>query len=123
MTDTGASPPSPGSTAIVVERFRHPSLGHTLETDAAHEPGELTQAGIAYALAAVYILARDGLPGKPEDLWPWEDRVPGFTGDPARLLAKAGAMFAAEADQLDRRRRATLGAVDVVQVHPEAGPS
>lgn len=75
--------------------------------DDMHQDGELPDAGISYALEAVRIIQRD-----PESrthtalismFWPeeWSEWWKP-TADPIRNLVKAGALFAAEIDRLQR---------------------
>ena len=107
--------PSQGVVGIAIERDRQQDEGgHTPERDAAHKPGELAAAGMAYALAGYWALRHAaGLPrhdftsADPEDWWPWEP-VPGTTGDgppefdgddPVAMLKAAGALIAAEIDR------------------------
>jgi hypothetical protein len=108
---------------IAIERDRQQDEdGFTPEHDTRHEPGELAQAGIAFALAAYRSLRYQAqLPKRPpldryepEDVWPWEP-VAGTTGngppdfdgdDPVQLLKSAGALIAAEIDKRLAERQA-----------------
>ena len=120
--------PSQGVVGIAIERDRQQDdEGFTPDVDARHHPGELAQAGMAFALAAVQSLRHAaGITETliytegwdPEDWWPWhaEDAAttgngpPDFDGDdPVQLLRAAGALIAAEIDRHLAARQAAGG--------------
>ena len=93
---------------VLAERRRQvEGEGWTPEHDDEHDPGELSAAGSAYALAAADELhplsAGDGgFKSKSPDSWPWAESwwKPGT--DPRRMLVKAAALILAELERLDR---------------------
>lgn len=86
-----------GIEIIAAEREAHFSReGWTPERDDAYRKGELARAAVAYAFASYTNYC--GIPR----FWPW-DRSCWKIANPIRILAKAGALIAAE---IDRRLRA-----------------
>lgn len=76
-----------GSSLIATERRRQLDVeGYLPEHDQGHQPGELTDAAVAYIW-------------NDEPTWPWRD---GFKPGESRIrrLVKAGALVAAEIDRL-----------------------
>lgn len=101
--DTSDTPVS-GAKMIEQERQRQIDVeGWTPDHDARQVPGDLIMAAKCYAT-----VARDrilGLGRHPDDIriiehWPWERSWWKPTHDPVRMLAKAGALIAAEIDRL-----------------------
>lgn len=94
---------SPFLLAVIAERAAHESReGWTPEHDDAHNPGELAQAGAAYALHA------GTLSGTIPHEWPWLDgwwKPTGFRRD----LVKAAGLVIAEGDRFDRHRKKGRG--------------
>ena len=100
---------SKGAQIIATERLRQLTVeGWTPEHDDAHAAGELAQAAACYAWPAPR-------PIEVKKAWPWQlsDWKPELYGVPGataqektaariRVLAKAGALLAAEIDRLDR---------------------
>lgn len=89
-----------GISRIAAERQRQiDGEGYTPEHDNAHAEGELARAGAVYALRAV---GAGGLnPYDPMRYWPRDWHFKDFPDpDPLRMLAKAGALIAAELDRL-----------------------
>lgn len=94
-----------GVETIALERARQIEKGYDQAHDAEHDAGEFTSAALAYLTFANWQIdphhgwTRDMLDEHiMENLWPWDERD--FKpGDPARNLAKAGALIAAEIDR------------------------
>ena len=78
--------------------------GFTTQHDDEHDPGELSGAGVAYAIHAACELhpISDGLDfdEDPPDIWLWEK---GWwkPGDPRSNLVKAAALIIAEIEKID----------------------
>jgi len=91
---------SPGVALIAVERSRQVTAeGYTPEHDADHDRGQLALAAAAYALAA------SGRAPQGSVWWPFDDWDFKPGDDPVRMLAKAGALIAAELDRLIAKGR------------------
>lgn len=103
-----------GIEIIAAERQRQiEQEGWTPEHDDAHASGELIDAAICYAAAADGLRAGATVKeiewrilSKDFDtlIWPWESEWLKVSNDPARNLAKAGALIAAEIDRLQRAK-------------------
>lgn len=97
-----------GIELIAQERERQISVeGWTSGHDDGYPNGELAIAAACYAIqAATYFLDHKILLGKASRFiiqwWPWADKW-WKPRDPARDLAKAGALIAAEIDRISRR--------------------
>ncbi len=100
-----------GTQIITEERERQISQeGWTQAHDDEHRDYELSRAAAVYADAAG-LVAAGGESDKVkhsiltygcETPWPWTPEWLKITSDPIRLLAKAGALIAAEIDRLQR---------------------
>lgn len=98
--------------AVIAERHRQVDVeGWDHAHDDNHLPGELAQAGAAYALAMSSVgVARRGLNGIGTvlvhgfDLWPWT-RDWWKADDPRRNLVKSAALVIAEGEKFDRNRK------------------
>lgn len=92
--------PGTGTELIAAERQRQVTEeGCTPEHDATHWRGDLVKAAVVYALSSVYPPDPDGQPKWTiSDYWPrrWKFKP----APPVRMLAKAGALIAAEIDRL-----------------------
>jgi hypothetical protein len=92
---------------VVAERMRQiQEKGWTPEHDDEHDPGELSAAGAAYALAAADALhpasQGDGdFASVPPTCWCW-DLGWWKPGPPRRMLEKAAALILAEIEKFDR---------------------
>jgi hypothetical protein len=96
LRDQGAA--TGGAALIAAERRRQAEQeGWTPEHDASHHEGELARAAACYALAASAPFFANRI---ERGLWPplWDFK----SADPVRMLAKAGALIAAEIDRLLR---------------------
>ncbi len=92
-----------GAGLIAGERARQVSSeGWTPAHDDAHRTGELLDAGLSYGYAAINV----GHPAmaRPPKEWPWTEEWWKPSEDPVRNLVKAGALFAAEIDRVQRAR-------------------
>lgn len=114
----GGVPPVTGLDVIAEERARQVSVeGWTPEHDDGHDSGELAMAAACYAAPdLIYVEERHVNSVGFIDPWPWDEAddkrprdgnviVPSHRASPAnriRLLAKAGALIAAEIDRLQR---------------------
>lgn len=90
-----------GTDLIRAERERQiEEEGWTPEHDDEHACGELIDAGLSYVYSAI----NPGHPAMrtPPSEWSWDAEWWKPTGDPIRDLTKAGALFAAEIDRLQR---------------------
>lgn len=76
--------------------------GWTQEHDDEHDGGELTSAGVAYALVALEQVSGIEHWGESRHVqfWPWDMPFWKPSDDPIRNLVKAGALIAAEIDRL-----------------------
>lgn len=101
-------PLSPFMQAVIAERFRQVDVeGWSAEHDDTHLPGELAQAGAAYAMATnSTVVAKLGetIPVTGRDLWPWAWDW-WKTHDPRRNLVKSCALVIAEGERFDRNRK------------------
>jgi hypothetical protein len=93
---------------VLAERQRQISAeGWTPEHDDEHDPGELSAAASAYALAAADKVhpqsqGDGGFETKAPAVWPWSDIWWKPGRDPRRMLVKAGALILAEIERQDR---------------------
>lgn len=99
-----------GVLALVGERFRQiTEEGYDSRHDDIHDLAELATAGLCYAsLAQVQALALAAdeeftMSPEPPPSWPWDKEHWKPSLNPQRNLEKAGALFAAEWDRLERR--------------------
>ena len=81
--------------------------GWTPEHDDQHTGFELSKAASGYAcIALMKGLAPDSTHAEMRealgDMWPWDEAWLKMDGDAMRMLAKAGALIAAEIDRLQR---------------------
>lgn len=91
-----------GMSSIAAERDRQVSAeGFTLEHDDQYEDGQLLNAAICYAQAAIE--AERGQVLACPIRWPWNEIWWKTSPDPVRNLEKAGALIAAEIDRLKRK--------------------
>lgn len=122
-----------GVRSIADERARQRSdEGWTPEHDDHHTGGQLLDAAASYLLAArTSGTVLEVLQHTPPVFWPW-DRDWWKPGSVERMLAKAGALIAAELDRLARQPHppttaggstATLVVMDETHVHPAASSS
>lgn len=110
-----AGPDADAAVLVVAERERQVTAeGYTPEHDTDHQPGQLAQAGIAYAWdhasepGGKEWKIRHGYDGTvvgfPPECWPWDDdwwKPKSIQRD----LVRAGALIAAEVDAHHRRAR------------------
>jgi len=89
---------------IYAERRRQvDSEGWSLDHDDEHCTGELALAAAVYAAQAGLLWATTNSHREAVKwLWPFAG-PPKLTGDPRRMLIKAGALIVAEIERLDRR--------------------
>ncbi len=97
-----------GAEMIAVERRRQIDVeGFTTEHDDNHGLADLPLAAHCYyQLAGIQMAMRTGRPGDiptPSWAWPWEDKWWKPSLEPVRNLAKAGALFQAQIDFIERR--------------------
>lgn len=93
----------PGVERIAAERRRQiEAEGWTPEHDAEHVGWELSRAAKCYIEAADYASANSRVLRPTPATWPWDVSAWRPTTDPVRMLAKAGALIAAEIDRLVR---------------------
>lgn len=90
--------PRDGARRIYDERMRQMNEERwTPAHDDKHSTGQLARAALAYRQSA-----RHGANAPmPKALWPW-DEAWWKPGDPVRMLEKAGALYLAEGDRLNR---------------------
>ena len=105
-------PLSPAVQAVIAERFRQKEVeGWDEAHDDAHLPGELAQAGAAYALAMnSVVISKYGTttPFNGRDIWPWTSDW-WKAKDTRRNLVKAAALILAELEKFDRARKTGRG--------------
>ncbi|QDL91635.1 hypothetical protein FDP22_07450 [Paroceanicella profunda] len=99
-----------GIDLIAAERERQVSAeGWTPEHNDDHDAGEIAGAASAYTLSAACLLnPYHGTPlNEPPEGWQWDASwwKPNMGDNPARDLAKSGALSAAEIDRMDRLER------------------
>lgn len=95
-------PLSPFAQAVIAERFRQiEAEGWSTAHDDEHEPGEMAEAGAAYAQCAG-VAAEDNRTPPPS--WPWSPEW-WKPRDFRRDLVRAGALIIAEGERHDRTRR------------------
>lgn len=105
--------PMTGSDRIAAERQRQIDVeGWTQERDDIHAHREMLWAGICYAKHASALLYSEQAritPPSPQvpDAWPWSAKWWKPSEDPIRDLEKAGALFAAQIDHLQRAKSLT----------------
>lgn len=87
-----------GLLAIIEERQRQIAKGWTPAHDAEHTATELSRA--ALVKLAIVVLGLDDAKALVGHLWPWENEIGGNTSDLKQLRREAGALIAAELDQL-----------------------
>lgn len=94
---------TPGAIAITKERLRQIEVeGRTLDHDAQYRDGSLTMAAMCYAEWEHYELPDGDDTDRIPVNWPWPDKWWKPTSR-RRNLEKAGALIAAELDQLIRK--------------------
>ena len=98
-----------GTEAIIRERTRQiRDEGFSEEHDDQHDDGQLAMAASCYAQASATYDLQSEFAGEPHPFWPWDPEwwKPGHPDvdlkDKVRVLAKAGALIAAEIDRLER---------------------
>lgn len=107
-----------GIDLIAVERKRQiEAEGWTAEHDDEHAPDALVHAARWYEFVGRVPLGRRTSPSLPS--WPWETGWWKPSSDPIRNLVKAGALWQAEADRVERamalpRRRSTDGSLSLL---------
>lgn len=96
-----------GFELIAIERTRQLIVeGYSPEHDDTHDRGELLDAGICYAFAAIKCENRHKDTWNPPSQWPWSDESWNPSDDYVRNLEKAGALIAAEIDRHHRQQSA-----------------
>lgn len=97
---------SPFMQAVIVERARQISgEGWTIEHDDDHAPGELANAGAAYALNARRTsVSGPGRADRAPECWPW-DETWWNPKDVRRDLVRGCALVVAEGERFDRLRK------------------
>jgi hypothetical protein len=97
---------SPFMQAVIAERFRQVEVeGFSAAHDDALNPGELAEAGAAYAdCAACHVVSIGPPPKEPPPGWPWSSawwKPQNFRRD----LVRAGALIIADGERHDRNRK------------------
>lgn len=99
---------TPFMQAVLAECFRQRDVeGYDATHDDNHLPGELAQAGAAYAMALTStVISKNGatIPINGRNLWPWQDAM-WKAIDPRRNFVKSAALVIAEGDRFDRNRK------------------
>lgn len=101
-----------GAELIAEERARQVNVeGWTTKHDDQHDLGELTEAALCYGTVAGAEIRGSCAEEWPVGMfqangclvdWPWDEKWYKPSDDPIRNLVKAGALFAAEIDRLQR---------------------
>lgn len=111
-------PLSPFMQAVIAERFRQiEAEGWSTAHDDEHEPGEMAEAGAAYAQCAG-VAAEDNRTPPPS--WPWSPEW-WKPRDFRRDLVRAGALIIAEGERHDRMRRRSRERAAAVSISEASG--
>lgn len=92
-----------GIQRIEAERKRQiEAEGYDAAHDDKHDNGELEEAGHCYANVGDTLAIGIKVADVPPEGWPWEEEWWKIGGTPERCYEKAGALFLAESDRLER---------------------
>lgn len=106
-----------GAELIAAERRRQiEKEGYTAEHDDCHVKGEIEQAAKYYAATD---LQRRGDSIRSAPVWPWHHSFLKLGPSRVRELIKAGALFRAEKERVERARLKGVGGIQVFNTSPE----